>query len=112
MTIVILRRYNNCNNSTTPVTFNDVMNEIIWNNRFICINKTSVYRSDLVNLGIMKVGDLITDNNLFLHEDPSVQISPEQHFFSLWELFTLFPQIGKQLLVLRSVKTHPRHTIH
>ena len=60
--------------SRTPVTFNDVMNEIIWNNRFICIDKKSVYRSDLVNLSIMKVGDLITDNNLFLHEDPSVQI--------------------------------------
>ena len=68
-------------NSRTPVTFNDVMNEIIWNNRFICIDKKSVYRSDLVNLGIMKVGDLITDNNLFLHEDLSVQISSEQRFF-------------------------------
>ena len=31
------------------------MNEIIWNNRFICIDKKSVYRSDLVNLGIIKV---------------------------------------------------------
>ena len=30
-------------NSRTPVTFNDVMNEIIWNNRFICIDKKSVY---------------------------------------------------------------------
>ena len=29
----------------------------------------------------MKVGDHITDNNLFLHEDSSVQISPEQLFF-------------------------------
>ena len=68
-------------NNSTPVTFNDVMNEIIWNNRFICIDKKSVYRSDLVNLGIIKVGDLITDNNLFLHEDPFVTISPEQRFF-------------------------------
>ena len=81
------------------------MNEIIWNNRFICIDEMSAYRSDLVNLGIMKVGDLIPDNNLFLHEDPSVQISPEQRFFLLWELFTLFRRIGKQLLDLRSVKT-------
>ena len=68
-------------NSRTHVTFIDVMNEIIWNNRFTCIDKKSVYRSDLVNLGIMKVGDLITDNNLFLHEDPSVQISLEYVFF-------------------------------
>ena len=68
-------------NSRTPVTFNEVMNKIIWNNRFICIDKKSVYRSDLVNLGIMKVGDLITDNNLLLHEDLTVQISSEQRFF-------------------------------
>ena len=53
------------------------MNKTIWNDRFICIDKKSVYRCDLVNLGIVKVGDLITDNNLFLHEDPSVQISPD-----------------------------------
>ena len=58
------------------------MNEIIWNNRFICIDKKSVYRSDLVNLGIIKVGqgDLIMDINLFLHEDPYVTITPEQRF--------------------------------
>ena len=47
-------------NSSTPVTFDDIMNEIIWNNKFICIDKRSVYRNDLVNLGIVKVGDLIT----------------------------------------------------
>ena len=29
----------------------------------------------------MKVGDLIMDNNLFLHEDLRVQISSEQGFF-------------------------------
>ena len=84
-------------NSRTPVTFNDVMNEIIWNNRFICIDKTSVYRSDLVNLGIMKVGDLITDNNFFLHEDPSVQISPEQRFFIMGVVHAL-PSDWKTLI--------------
>ena len=79
------------------------MNEIIWNNKFICIDKKSVYRNDLVNLGIVKVGDLITDNNLFLHEDPYVPISPEQRFL-LWESFTLFRRIGKRLLDLLCVQ--------
>ena len=65
------------------------MNEIIWNNRFICIDKKSVYRSDLVNLGIIKVGDLITDNNLFFHEDPYVTISPEQCFFIMGVVHSL-----------------------
>ena len=52
------------------------------------------------------MGDLIiTDDSLFLHEDPHVQISPEQRFFLLSELFRLFHRIGKQLLDLRSVIT-------
>ena len=76
-------------NSSTPVTFNDIMNEIIWNNKFICIDKKSVYRNDLVNLGIVKVGDLITDNNLFLHEDPYVPISSEQRFFIMGVVHSL-----------------------
>ena len=76
-------------NSSTPVTFNDIMNEIIWNNKFICIDKKSVYRNDLVNLGIVKVGDLITDNNLFLHEDPHVPISLEQRFFIMGVVHSL-----------------------
>ena len=68
---------------------NDIMNEIIWNNKFICIDKKSVYRNDLVNLGIVKVGDLITDNNLFLHEDPYVPISSEQRFFIMGVVHSL-----------------------
>ena len=65
------------------------MNKIISNHRFICIDKKSVYRSDLVNLGIIKVGDLITDNNLFLHEDPYVTLSPEQRFFIMGVVHSL-----------------------
>lgn len=61
-------------NSIMFVIFNDVMNEIIWNNRFICIDKKFVYRSDLVNLGIIKVGDFIMDNNFFFYEDFCVMI--------------------------------------
>ena len=57
------------------------MNEIIWNNRFIGIDKKSVYRSDLVDLGIIKVGNLTTDNNLFLHEDPYVTCDQASLFF-------------------------------
>jgi len=76
-------------NSSTPVTFNDITDEIIWNiNKFIYMNKKSVYRKDLVNLGIVKVGDIITDN-LFLHEDPYEPISPEQRFFIMGVVHTI-----------------------
>ena len=45
----------------------------------------------------MKVGDLITDNNLFLHEDPSVQISPEQRFFIMGVVHAL-PSDWKRII--------------
>ena len=37
--------FNACSglNNSTPVTFDDIMNEIIWNNKFICIDKKSDY---------------------------------------------------------------------
>ena len=35
------------------------------------------------------MGDLITDNNLFLHEDPYVPISPEQRFFIMGVIHSL-----------------------
>ena len=35
------------------------------------------------------MGDLITDNNLFLHEDPYVPISPEQRFFIMGVVHSL-----------------------
>ena len=75
------------------------MNEIIWNNRFICIDQKSVYRSDLVNLGIIKVGDLITDNNLLLLEDPYVPISPEQRFF----IMGVVHSFGKRFILFLSL---------
>jgi len=50
-------------NTRTLLTFNDLINEIISNNRFLCIDKKSVYRTDLVHSKILKVSDLITDNN-------------------------------------------------
>jgi len=36
-------------NNSTPVTFDDIMNEIIWNSKFICIDKKSDYWNDLVH---------------------------------------------------------------
>lgn len=94
-------------NSRMPVTFNDVMNEIIWNDKFICIDNKPVYRSDLVNLGIIKVSDLITDNDLLLHEHPYVPISPEQRFFIMRVVHAV---LSDWKTIIRSSLTH--HTLN
>ena len=90
------------------------MNEIIWKNRFICIDKRSVHKRNLVNLGIIKVGDLITDNNLFLHEDPCVTTSPEQRFFIMGVAQSL-PSDWKTIVRSSVCKNEIRpipHTVH
>ena len=57
----------------------DIMNEIIWNNKLICIKNMSVYRNDLIRVGILKVGDLINENNVFLHEIADIQNGKEHY---------------------------------
>ena len=41
---------------------NDLAKVILWNNKFICIGGKSVYFKTLAEKGIIKTGDLISDN--------------------------------------------------
>ena len=38
-------------NAKTPSLLHEIANEVIWNNKFFCINKKSVYRRDIADLG-------------------------------------------------------------
>ena len=42
---------------------NDLAKMILWNNKFICIGGKSVYFKTMAGNGIIKIGDLISDNN-------------------------------------------------
>ena len=61
--------------------YREIMNELIWNNQFLCQDKKSMYRRDVVNLGFVKVGDLISTNNFFSYGN-SPLVNPEKSFFS------------------------------
>ena len=67
-------------NGKTPTCYREIINELIWNNRFLCHDKKSMYRRDIVNLGFIKIGDLITEDNSFLYGINSL-VNPEQRFF-------------------------------
>lgn len=58
----------------TPSSSKEVINEIICNNRFHCIDTMSIYGDDMIKLGFLKIGDVVQANN-------SSQFSPEQNFF-------------------------------
>ena len=69
-------------NGKTPSSYREIINELIWNNRFRCYDKKSMYRRDIVNLGFVKIGDLITENHSFLYGINPL-LNPEQRFFHM-----------------------------
>ena len=41
-------------NAKTPSLLHEIANEVIWNNKLLCINKKSVYRRDIADLGFLR----------------------------------------------------------
>ena len=70
--------------TTSVVSYDDVVNQTIWNNKFILIENKSCYVKHLVVTGIVKIGDLISDNGKFLESEKLLQarLSPV-HYFKL-----------------------------
>ena len=68
-------------NGKKPSSSQEVLNEIIWNNKFICLDKRSTYRKDLIDLGFLRIGDLISVNCSFSLDFLTPLTSPEQRFF-------------------------------
>ena len=59
-------------NAKTPSLLHEITNEVIWSNKFLCINKKSVYRRDIADLGFLKICDLFSAKE---------NLNPEQGFF-------------------------------
>ena len=45
-------------NEDNPSSSSEIANQVIWNNQFICIESKSIYNSKLIDLGIVRIGDL------------------------------------------------------
>ena len=60
LTIYLPSLYKQCSdawsevNAKTPGLLHEIASEIIWNNKLLCINKKSVYRRDIADLGFFK----------------------------------------------------------
>ena len=50
---------------------------VLWNNKAICVDGKSVYNNRLANLGILRIGDLISEDNKLITNYPrELNISP------------------------------------
>ena len=98
-------------NEDNPSSSAEIANQVIWNNQFICIESKSVYNSRLINLGIVKIGDLYdTWGGFKSNKEPLYStLSPVEHFL-LFSLFNAFPEEWRKILKTNknsiSSKTH------
>ena len=67
-------------NGKTPSSYREIVNELIWSNRFLCYDKKSMYRRNIVKLGFVKIGDLIRVNHSSPHGIKPL-VNSEQRFF-------------------------------
>ena len=51
--------------SSTVNTYDDIVNQIIWNNKNIVVQKASVFEHRLFSAGVVKIGDLLSDTGKF-----------------------------------------------
>ena len=71
----------------------DLSKAIIWNNKFICIDGKSVYFKNLVEKGILRMGDFISNNNELIVKSSyklrALNISPLDTFKLIWVIDAL-----------------------
>ena len=46
--------------------YEDVVNQIIWNNKNITIGKASIFDKKVIRKGNVTIGDLLSDTGVFL----------------------------------------------
>ena len=95
----------NCSSSS------EIANQAIWNNQFICIESKSIYNSRLIDLGIVRIGDLYDTRVEFKSniEPLYSTLIPVEHFV-LFSLLNAFPEEWHKILKTNknsiSSKTH------
>ena len=70
-------------NNTVPYLFQEIVNEIIWKNKFLCVDKISVFRRYVFffSIGLLKVRGLLSCNNTATFSFTNLLLNPEQFYF-------------------------------
>ena len=90
-------------NNYDSSSYEGIMNQIIWNNKYILSEGKSIFQSVFCNLGILKVGDLVSRDGVLLKSD-KIRISSFSpcHSFSLMGVFDAIPKERRSI-----IKTNP-----
>ena len=92
-------------------SYEDVMNQYLWNNKnILCEGKSLYYAFFHINCGISKVGDLVSKDNTFLESDKILRskLSPSQYFL-LMGVVSAIPKEWRSIIRGESIycETYP-----
>ena len=98
-------------NSTMPEPVEDILNEIVWNNKNILVNKKSCYYLDFVEAGMHQICDTITtDGSFYMWSGLHLKGLHSKNFLSWHRLIDAIPVNWKKELKTKTIQhdTPPR----
>ena len=92
------------------LSYEDVVHQVIWNNKNITVQKISLFEKHLLSKGIVTIGDLISDTGIFLKDVKVLHanLSPIPHF-RLMSVVDAIPRDWRRI-IRQSVQHLPSHT--
>ena len=85
-------------NSTMPVQVEDVLNEIVWNNKNILVNKKSCYYLDFVEASMHRICDTIkADGSFYTWSDLQLKDLQYKNFLFWHGLIDAIPVMEKRV---------------
>ena len=87
-------------------SYEDVVQQVIWNNKYITVEQRSIFKKDLFSKGIITIGDLLSDAGIFLKgvKVLNANLSPIE-YFSLMSIVDAIPLEWRQMI--RKNMQHP-----
>ena len=84
---------------SNPRTTEDIVNQFLWNNRFICIGNKSVYSRKMSSMGLNKVGDLYDEAGMLVFNmEPLRSLLSPSNIYLLISMLDAMPPVWRHLL--------------
>ena len=98
-------------NEYSPSSLSDIVNQVLRNNRFICVDTRSVYNAKLFDAGLIKIGNLYDENGeIKSDKEPwRSSLSPVDHFL-IFRLLSAFPLEWRRELKLNKASDISKYT--
>ena len=74
-------------NKYNPSSLPDIVNQVVWSNRFICVDSRSVYNAKLFDVGLIKIGKMARSKS----EEPWHSSLSLVELFLILRLLSAFP---------------------